>query len=231
MTRERPPRNLFLLLCCGVVMLILVSLRQAQERLPVVNWHGPTMGTTYEVKLAGVTVSDEELDRLTRVVDRELVAVNAAMSTYIADSEISIFNRMTEVEEPQDISERFIEVMRRSKELHDQTGGAFNPALGPLIDLWGFGAGSNGGAAPTLKDVKERLEIIRFDNVVVEDGRLRKRDPRVEINLSAIAKGYAVDRVHRLLQEEGFENIYVEIGGEVVCSGVNPSGEAWRIGI
>lgn len=229
MIRDRSPLNLLLLLCCGV--LILTILRPVQELAPVVAWHGSTMGTTYEVKLAGVTVNDADLDRLTREVDRELVAVNAAMSTYIADSEISLFNRMTSVEEVQDISYRFAEVMLRSIQVYEETGGAFNPALGPLIDLWGFGAGSTDVGAPAEEEVRERLEVISFDHVVLEEGGLRKRDPRVEINLSAVAKGYAVDRIHLLLQEEGFDHIYVEIGGEVVCSGLNPAGEAWQIGI
>ena len=226
-------RILVLILCCGVAGLILFKSGAGRrpEPMPMASWTGNTMGTTYEVQVAGVEMSDEEIDALSRLVDEELVAVNAAMSTYIPESEISRFNRSREIGRPFPISERFAEVMARAVEIYEATEGAFDPTLGPLIDLWGFGAGSTGDGTPTEEEIQELLVRMGLDRFELSPAGITKNQPELEINLSAIAKGYAVDRVHRLLEQEGFEHLYVEIGGELRCSGLNGAGVSWRIGI
>lgn len=195
------------------------------------SWQGRTMGTTYEIKLAGVRMEGEALATIQRRVDDELIAVNAAMSTYISDSEISRFNRRPGGI-PMEIGDRFRDVMERSFDIFEQTGGVFDPTLGVLIDLWGFGAGSTPGApAPAEEEIGESLEKMGFDRIRLTPGGLSKEEDGLEINLSAIAKGYGVDRIAALLEAEGFRNVYVEIGGELVCRGLNANGVPWRIGI
>ena len=228
---EHPRLLLAAILSALVVLVLWTSFMTPQHQLPLVSWFGETMGTTYEIKLVGMELDDNALDALTREVDAELVAVNAAMSTYIPDSEISQFNRGAFVEEAFLISDRFQEVMSDSFKVYASSGGAFDPTLGPLIDLWGFGAGSTEDSPITENEVAERLKLVGLEKITFTDGALRKQQSAMEINLSAIAKGYAVDRLHQLLQEKGYANIYVEIGGEVVCQGVNDSGNPWRIGI
>jgi thiamine biosynthesis lipoprotein len=226
-------RVLFILLLLGAVGVFLFSIGKGRppEPDPVVSWMGETMGTTYQIQLADVTLEPDVLDDLTQRVTAELVAVNDAMSTYIPESEISRFNALESTEEVFGISERFQQVMVRSMDLYSETAGAFDPTLGPLIDLWGFGAGSGSDARPEEEQVRALLETIGLDRIELQNGSLRKTVPEVEINLSAIAKGYAVDRLVALLRDEGFQNIYVEIGGEVSCLGVNGLRVPWRIGI
>ncbi|MEX2607681.1 MAG: FAD:protein FMN transferase [Kiritimatiellia bacterium] len=195
------------------------------------TWRGQTMGTTYEIKLAGVRLKRDELVAIQRRVSDELVAVNDAMSTYIPGSEISRFNRLA-AGTPLVIGGRFRDVIGKSFEVFEITGGVFDPTLGVLIDLWGFGAGSSAGApAPTEMEIAGGLGKMGFENIHLTDEGLSKEHEGLEINLSAIAKGYGVDRVADLLVKEGFQNVYVEIGGELVCRGVNPNGIPWRIGI
>ena len=233
MNASKKLRTFLLMLVVGCVGLILFQFgpERFPESGPLVSWYGETMGTTYKIQLADVTLSDEELDELTKEVDAELVAVNDAMSTYISDSEISRFNRIESTEEAMPISPRFQEVVQRSREIFQATGGAFDPTLGPLIDLWGFGADDAEVSSPGPEQVADRLEHVGMEQIDLVDGALRKNDIRVEINLSAIAKGYAVDQLVELLREKGFEHVYVEIGGEVSCLGLNDSGVPWRIGI
>lgn len=227
------PRVLLILLSLGVVGMVLFRMGKGQEQppLPIVSWTGATMGTTYQVQLAGVTLTEEDQNALVEAVDAELLAVNEAMSTYMPDSEISRFNRQEADGVPFPISERFREVMRRSIEVYEQSGGAFDPTLEPLISLWGFGAESSETEEPTAEQIEQRLTRVGLNKVVLQENTLRKTVPGLELNLSAIAKGYGVDRVAALLQEAGYTNIYVEIGGEVVCEGVNARRIPWVIGV
>lgn len=194
------------------------------------SFSGRTMGTTYEVQIAGVGVTESEVQILQAMVDNELEAVNASMSTYIPDSEISIFNK-TDAGLWIPLGSRFRSVLNRSDQINRLTNGAFDPTLGPLINLWGFGAQSGTEDLPTESEIKSALQEMGFDQLEVGDQGIRKNLQGLKINLSAIAKGYGVDRVAALLKAEGFDNIYVEIGGEVVCTGVNGKGIPWRIGI
>jgi thiamine biosynthesis lipoprotein len=163
-------------------------------------------------------------------VESELEAVNLAMSTYIPGSEISRFNRI----DPGDffsISDRFEQVMQAAVRVHEDTGGAFEPTLGPLVDLWGFGSKGRRTGPPAPDAVAEALSRVGLQHIVVGREGLRKAVSGVELDLSAIAKGYGVDRVLDLLMQEGLENVYVEIGGEVACRGVNAQGVPWILGI
>lgn len=198
--------------------------------LPVVSFRGRTMGTTYHVQIAGADVDAWSVERLQAAVDAELLAVNEAMSTYMPESEISQFNRL-EAGVWMPIGDRFREVFGRSAQLNRLTEGAFDPTLGPLIDLWGFGAKPIGTDFPTPDQIDQALSETGFQHLELTEKGLRKHREGVEVNVSAIAKGYGVDRVAEFLESEGFENLYVEIGGELVCTGVNGGGVPWRIGI
>lgn len=214
----------------AVFSLILFLFLPEEPPREVAKFRGATMGTTYEVILAGETAGDARAGELKERVDRELEAVNAEMSTYIPDSQISRFNRAG-VAEVTEIGPGFREVWGRSVEISEAMDGAFDPAVGPLIDLWGFGAGEAAAEEPSAAMIRELRERAGMEQLVLTEEGLAKRTAGVEINLSAIAKGYAVDRVQSLLMQEGYVNIYVEIGGEVACLGVNPNGVPWRIGI
>jgi thiamine biosynthesis lipoprotein len=120
-------------------------------------------------------------------------------------------------------------MLKQSVEIYQQTDGYFDPGIGRLIDLWGFGASGGRTEAPKREEIEKAFENSSIRYLLMEDGRVKKtRD--IHINLSAIAKGYAVDEVARLIKMTGIRNFLVEIGGEVVASGSN-RGEDWIVGV
>jgi FAD:protein FMN transferase len=194
---------------------------------------GPTMGTSFSVVVSGEDFDLGELAELQRGIDAELAAVNAEMSTYLADSELSRFNRS-----PADVgfeaSAHLLEIVALAKQVSERSGGAFDVTVGPLVDAWGFGPGD-----PAERRELDDAEIARLRSVVGDEklevdlaaGRLRKRVAGLRVDLSAIAKGHGSDRVAAVLEAAGERDYMVEIGGEVRVSGSNPRGEPWKIGV
>jgi thiamine biosynthesis lipoprotein len=197
---------------------------------PVLVLQGKTMGTSYEVKIVGLQAEASIAGPLQDEIELLLFRLNQSMSHYIPDSEISRFNRSASTEAFA-VSTDFRLVLQASLDIHRRSGGAFDPTLGPLIDLWGFGPGKPATATPTEADLAAVLARTGADKLRLTAEGLSKSVPDLELNLSAIAKGYGVDRVSDLLAEAGHHNTYVEIGGEVRCRGVNAIGIPWRIGV
>jgi thiamine biosynthesis lipoprotein len=196
-----------------------------------VHWTGQTMGTTYSIKLAHSTLPVVEVRRLKKTIDLFLVDVNEEMSTYLPESEISRFNRHDN-DTPFPVSAGFAEVTRRALFWADATGGAFDPTLDPLINLWGFGHQIGHASRPTPEAIMEAKAQTGYMFIQVPDHfHLLKSRPNVQLNLNAIAKGYGVDGVLALIKESGMTNAYVEIGGEVAVSGANQDHVPWRTGI
>lgn len=182
---------------------------------------GQTMGTTYQI-----TYLDPEGRNFKSSVDSLLEVFNQSLSTYIPDSEISRFNREDSLvfELPY-----FPQVLNASKELYQKTGGAFDPTVGPLVNVWGFGPGG-----PELKDsvdIQNLLSKVGFEKVQFNDTQVKKQVDGIYLDFSAIAKGQGVDVVAQFLGSRGLQNYLVEIGGELVASGVNDKGEIWKVGV
>ncbi|HOW98377.1 MAG TPA: FAD:protein FMN transferase [Kiritimatiellia bacterium] len=195
------------------------------------SWAGETMGTLYSIKLADSPLGQGALRELQAEVDRCLVEVNREMSHYQPDSELSQFNRH-ESAEPFPVSPGFASVVRFALELNRRSGGVFDPTLGPLIDLWGFGAPGHVSEPPSPAQVEEARARIGGQHLsVTPAGQLVKGIPSLRLNLGAVAKGYGVDEVARVIRANGISNLFVEIGGEVVTAGHNAEGQAWRIGV
>lgn len=132
--------------------------------------------------------------------------------------------------EPVTPDSMFLEVFNKSLEVSEMTGGKFDITASPLIDAWGFGFKNIDNVTPELID--SLLEFVGYDKIFVNsDGMIEKKDSRVQINTSAISKGYSCDLVARLFDRLGIENYMVEIGGEIVAKGVNDKGVCWRIGV
>lgn len=182
---------------------------------------GVTMGgIVYNVKFLG-NQSDMQPE-----IDQLLVDFNKSLSTYIPDSEISRFNKNGNFSYESDF---FLPVLEASKEVYIATSGAYDPTVGPLIQAWGFGPNKEVPALDSLK-VDSLRSISGFDNVIFD--MLSVSMPiNFQLDFSAIAKGYAVDEVGRLLERKGIENYLVEIGGEVKCRGINEEGKSWSLGI
>jgi thiamine biosynthesis lipoprotein len=215
----------------GFLTSLLASLSSRAADLPLTTWHGETMASPYVVKIAGASLKPADLDRLKAEVDARLREVNRQMSHYQPDSELSRFNRH-EAARPFQVSAEFARVTRFALDLHRRSGGLFDPTLGPLINLWGFGPKGEIHQAPTDEHIRAALQQCGGQRLqVTERDELVKTLPVLQLNLSAVAKGFGVDEVARVLCARGWTNLFVEIGGEVLALGHSPRGDKWRVGI
>ena len=195
-------------------------------------FRGSTMGTYYAVKVAVADeLASERLSGLQAAIEAELDDVDAKMSTWIPDSELSRFNRHRETT-PFAVSPATFEVVAAAGEIWKLSGGAYDVTAGPLIDAWGFGSE---GEVDDLGEaqIADLLAQIGFDRLTLDaaSSSLTKALPGLSINLSSIAKGYAVDRVSEALNAAGLADVWVEVGGEVRALGRNAEDRAWRLGI
>lgn len=188
---------------------------------------GATMGTTYQVRYAPPKPPGD----LARAIDTLLDEINLSLSTFAPTSLVSRINGATDASW-QAVDRHFAMVFSRSGDIHEDTAGAFNPAVGPLVDAWGFGPGGTDGV-PDDQRVRQLLALADLGAFVLETDppAVRKLVPGARLDFSAIAKGYAVDEVGRLLEAQGIADYMVEIGGEVRTRGHHPSGRGWRVGI
>ena len=194
-------------------------------------FQGPTMGTAYRVKVVGVGLSDAAKSEIDDAITSQLDNVNAKMSTYKVDSELSRFNRH-ETTEPFPFSEDVGAVLAEARRVSEATSGAFDITVGPLVDAWGFGP-SKPDSIPTESELAQLRQSVGWENIELDQAAsaARKRYPATQADLAAIAKGYAVDRVSKALAALGYGNHMVEVGGEVRTTGQNAAGEPWRIAI
>ena len=192
---------------------------------------GPTMGTSYNISVVSPP-SNVDKYALQIDIDKLLIDINRQMSTYISDSEISKFNQ-SPTDTWMSISSDFFAVLELSQSISLLTDGRFDITIGPLVDLWGFGAGSYSDQKIPDEDLLASTLInVGWNNLVLDSqNRAIKKLRPISINLSAIAKGYGVDKVADLLASKDIANYLVEIGGEVRASGLNRENNPWRLGI
>ena len=180
---------------------------------------GTIFGTTYHVKY-------ESTESLDSVILNELKRVDASMSVFNQLSTISQINSG----KAQKADEMLYEVLQKARVVSENTQGAFDVTVMPLVNAWGFGFKK--GEFPTDAQVDSLRKIVGFHHIeLTKDSLVKKDDARVMIDCGAIAKGYGVDRVAKVLRDHGVINYMVEIGGEVVTKGRNPEGHPWQIGI
>lgn len=197
----------------------------------VLTFSGGTMGTSYHIKVV-FTGLNVDPDNIQSVIDQTLSDVDAAMSTYKKMSELSRFNDFT-TNEWFPLSQQTYEVVRLGLRISRESEGAYDMTVGPLVNLWGFGPDMRPTSIPDqnqLDEVKKRVGY-RFLELA-EDGsfQLRKSQP-VYLDLSSIAKGYAVDKVAEQLQALGISRYMVEVGGEIRVNGLKEGNKRWRLAI
>ena len=183
-------------------------------------------GVTMGVVQYNITYRDLEGRDFKKEIDSLLIDFNQSLSTYIADSEISLFNRGMSFSFK---SPYFPEVLQASKRVYDASDGAFDPTISPLIDAWGFGAGKT--IDPDSSQVDSLKEYTGFAKLSFDQKSVSKSVEGLSLNFAAIAKGQAIDVVAEYLETQGIENYLVEIGTEVRCLGQNPKDQPWVIGI
>jgi len=212
----------FLLIC---QCCLLIACSPAAPQIDKIQGH--TMGTTYSVLWPAhqdISASQVQLD-----IDQLLVKINSQMSTYQGDSELSIFNASPAPYE-QTISPQFAQVIAQSLSLNDLTQGYFDISVGPLVNLWGFGPDLKSLVAPTQDQLTEARSRVGLQAISLQDLKLAKTDTRY-LDLSAIAKGFAVDEVANLLDGLMIPAYLVEIGGEIRVKGQKPQGKPWKVAV
>ena len=188
------------------------------------------MGTQYHVTVIipdASAISDPS--SLQQDIDLLLSQINQQMSTYIANSELSLFNQYQDTQWFP-VSADLVKVVSAAQTVSKQTAGLFDVTVSPLIDLWGFGAKPQIDL-PTDAEIHKALEDVGYQSLEVRQSppALRKLKKALRVDLSAIAKGFAVDKVSELLSAKLYDNYLVEIGGEIRVKGFNALGEPWRI--
>lgn len=219
----------------GMISLLLFFLlvscdTETTKQYPFV-YQGQTMGTSFTIK-ASVVSENINQQALKQQIKSLLHKINLSMSTYIETSEISLFNQSSSTEW-QDVSPRLFEVLRTAQDTSKLTRGAFDISIGPLVNLWGFGPDVMTYSVPEESKIKQRLNQIGYQHLLLDDkaNKIKKTIPSLTLDLSALAKGYAVDQVALLIEKEGISSYLVEIGGEIRLKGRNINGQFWWIAI
>ncbi len=198
-----------------------------------VNFSGKTMGTSYNVTVV-VTNDQGKVDQIQGAIDATLVDVNAKMSNWDPNSEISKFNR-SESTDFLPISEHLYEVMYSAERVHKASLGQLDVTLGPLIELWGFGSKERENETPSAEAIAAALDRVGLSEVIElrdqPELSMKKKYPDTSVYLASLAKGYGIDRVALAIEDLGFSDFMVEIGGDIYVSGENVKSKPWRIGV
>jgi thiamine biosynthesis lipoprotein len=214
-----------------LIALFLGACSEKHETFLQLEQSGSTMGTTFSVSIA--LPSDQAASfGLEGEIIQALSRIEQSMSTYVPDSELSLFNESASIDW-RSVSAELCAAVEQSLQLADLTNGAFDITVGPLVNLWGFGPDGVVQEPPAEVDLYDALEHTghgKLDSDCVNSS-LRKSDANLYVDLSAYAKGFAVDRLAEILNQNKVDNYLVEIGGEVRAHGHNSSGDSWRIAI
>lgn len=205
-----------------LTLLILLAFSCGKKKAPYLSLGGKAQGTTFNI-----TYFDKQERDFSKSVDSLFRLIDKSMSLWDSASVISRLNRN---EPGVQADEHFTAVFHRAQEISLATGGAFDATVGPLVRAWGFSY-KKGLPPPDSAQVDSLLQLIGFQKIRIENGVLQKADPRMEVDLNAIAQGYTVDLISSFLEKNGVQNYLVEIGGEVRTLGVNDRNEIWKIGI
>lgn len=204
---------------------------RAPATAPAMTFSGPTMGAGYKVTVVGA-LGEAEQRQVEDLIAAELAEVDRQMSTWRPDSEISRFNASAELT-PFPASRGLLEVVQTARDISEASGGALDVTVGPLIAAWGFGPGGRTGAPPSDDELAALRARVGWAGVHVDlaAGTLRKDHPGLTLELSAIAPGYAADRIADRLQAAGHADFLVDVGGEMRAAGLAAHGGPWRLGV
>jgi len=188
------------------------------------------MGTRYSVTVLEPAGHSSDQEKLQLIIDTRLQTLNQQMSTYIDDSELNYLNK-TPVGQAFTLSDDLFDVLMMSIELSWLSGGVFDVTVGPLVNLWGFGPQQN-EQLPEQAAIDRALVGMGYQQLQfnIAESSVSKLKP-VSVDLSAIAKGYGVDKIAELLLAAGYSDFMVEIGGELRLQGLSPRGRPWKIAI
>jgi len=232
-----PPNKIRQIVISAVVLcLLVISFIFTQKNIAPsqVEFANTTMGTTYTVKyiVHPETGRLPDTGQVSKDIQKRLDTINQLMSTYIPDSELSRLNTHKE-KTPFQVSEDTYRVFQMAQQISKMTDGAFDITVGPIVNAYGFGPAPKQSQPPDdemLAVLRQRVgyQMIKINS---ETKTISKSRPDLYCDLSAIAKGYAVDEIAELLENRGIQDYMVEIGGETRVKGKNVKGTPWRIAI
>lgn len=197
-----------------IIFLILTSCNENYY-----NFSGYTWGTTYNITYKADRNLEDSITAAMRQID-------SSLSMFNSSSTVAHINAGTDMH----ADSMLAEVLNLSRRIYRLSNGAFDPTVAPLVELWGFGS-HKAVSAPDSAAVLAVLARVGLDKCHIVDGVVRMDADSMRLDFSAIAKGYGVEQVGRLLRRNGCRDFMVEIGGEIAVSGLNPHGQPWRIQI
>lgn len=216
-----------------LIVLVAIVVFTAPKEPEEIHLTGPTMGTTYNVKY--VLEASDSPDRpkpayVQTQIDDLLIRINALMSTYDPSSELSKFNQYKGTDDFP-LSAETLVVLTEAMRLGEVSDGVLDVTVGPLVNLWGFGPSAKPEKVPSEQLISTVKQRIGLDKLTLSSSSVAKSHPDLYVDLSTIAKGYAVDRIAEYLETLAMDNYLVEIGGEMRVSGIKANGLQWRIAI
>lgn len=201
-----------------LLILIIGTVLILKKQVPYQTDQGIVFGTMYKITY-------QSKESLKTEIENELQKVDNSLSTFNKQSIITHINQNQDYT----VDSMFTYVFHLAKQISQETGGAFDITVAPLVNVWGFGF-KNASNVDSLT-IDSIRPFVGFDKVALVDGKIVKKDPRTMLDCSAIAKGFGVDCVARLFDRKGIKNYMIDIGGELVIKGKNAQQESWRIGI
>ncbi len=229
----KPPVRARIAWVAVLVVLSLASLA-VYGRMPSTQeskFSGSTMGTSYRVTLAGA-LSSQDRTRVAEAISAVLAQTRTRFSTHEPTSELSRFNRSPEPGGVA-VSNATLALVDLALGVSRASHGAFDPSVGPLVELWGFGASEPTPSTPTQQEIASARRKVGYAHLATDHAaqKLVKRRAHVRCDLSAIAKGQGIDDMGAALEALGHRNFLIEIGGELLARGRNGSGRIWRVGV
>ncbi len=210
-------------LACLLLFVFLASCKTDPEQVIKNSNVGGALGTSYSI----IYLSDKELD-FQHEIDSVFGVMNQSLSTYIPTSDISAINQgNTDIT----VDHMFREVFDLSKEIHSKTDGYFDPTVGVLVNAWGFGPGKKVVMDSTKVD--SIMGLVGLNKVQLnENNKIVKEQSNIYLDFNAIAKGYAIDRLAKMMDDKGIDDYLLEVGGELVAKGINKiKQKPWVVGI
>ena len=201
-----------------LALLIIGTVIILKKQPPFRTNEGLVFGTVYKITY-------QHADDLQNDIKEAMMEVDNSLSPYNPNSIITRINHNQDTT----LNEHFTQVFELAQKISTETEGAFDITVAPLVNAWGVGFKNSSEIEPSVID--SLRPFVGYQKIKMVDGKMVKEDPRLMLDCSAIAKGYGVDRVARLLDKKGVQHYMVDIGGEVVVKGKNPRMKTWRIGI
>ena len=218
MNDNRKKRLIWQLPFLAVLIVGTVLIIRQQQSTPYQKNAGLIFGTTYSVTYQCDDNLQEEIETELKKVDDEFSMFNSQ----------SLVARLNNGENPK-LTSTFCDVFKLARQVSEDTDGAFDITVAPLVNAWGFGFKHE--QMPTKEQVDSLRQLIGYQHVTLKGNTITMQKPGMMLDFSAIAKGYGVDVVARMLERHGIKNFMVEIGGEITTRGINPERVPWKIGV